>query len=232
MNYDMASRRLEDLTDSEKYVVRLGRDKRKLLTITPSASNFVLTFPPGLLDSVARLEIYWEDVKALHVNQIEVSSPTETQRAQIIYQLALFVSDGKKPLIIQTNSAANLERLVSALEFDLKNSRGTYAPITGLPYLNQGLRLASDGKITTLWADSPMDKAGVKLGEIAWSLNQNTKQQQPVANLITGLQTLAPGMYDFYLVTTAEWAKALHDRDYNHSYSFNPARQKVLLTAR
>jgi hypothetical protein len=222
MNYDMASRRLEDLTDSEKYLVRLGQDKRKLLTITPSASNCVLTFQPGLLGEVSKIEIYWEDVRALHINQVESGS-------NVIFQLALFVVDGKKPLIIQTNSAANLERLVSALEFDLKNARGNAAPVAGLPYLNQGLRLDSTGLMITLWTGSPMDKADAKAGEHAWSINQNTKQQQKKTDLETALQALTPGAYDFYVVTQADWAKAIHDRDYNHSYSFNPARVKVSL---
>jgi hypothetical protein len=228
MNFDMASRRLADISDGEKYSVRLGADKRKVLTIVTSASNCVLTFQPDLLGGAAKMEIYWEDVQALHVNVIQAVRPLGAPSK--LYQLALFVSDGKKPLIVQTNGASNLERLVSALEFDLKNSRGSYAPITGLPYLNQGLRLGGEGKITTLWAGSPADKAGVKLGEYAWSLDQNTKQQQPLANLENGLRSLASGTYDFYVVTGAEWAKAVNNRDYNHSYSFNPARQKVALS--
>jgi hypothetical protein len=82
-----------------------------------------------------------------------------------------------------------------------------------------------------LWAGSPMDKAGTKLGEILWSLDKNTDNQQHKADLEAGLQNLTPGPHTFYKTTPALWQKGLDDVRNNPSDNFNPARIKTTLTA-
>ena len=102
-----------------------------------------------------------------------------------------------------------MERLVSALEFYIKLSGHNAAPLTGLPYLNQGVRLDKDGEIATLWGNSPIDKAGLVLGDFIWSVGTKTDHQQSKTELETGLQNLKSGSNPFYYVTADGWKKSL-----------------------
>jgi len=234
MNDDMSGSRMADLQDGEKYTVLLGGDKQTVAATNPSFSKWALTLQSslgglGLLGSTTRLEIYWESVKEFHVSEIDVTSAAGTSKNKMIYQLSILSSDLKKPLTIQCLSAENMERLITALEFRLKASRGTVVPIVAMPYLYQGLRLNNDGQVTTLWADSPMDKAGLKLGEYVWSLQTNTPNQQRKADLEAQLQSLAPGQYPIYEVTASSWKRGVTDMKTYQLDTFNPLRHKAIL---
>jgi hypothetical protein len=82
-------------------------------------------------------------------------------------------------------------------------------------------------QVDALWAGSPADKAGLTCGEMLWSLEENAKRKQPVAELEAGLASLT-GSLTLYVVTTADWTKALNSGSPGHG--FNPVRRKVLLT--
>ena len=222
MDADMATRRLEDLQDSEKYTVRLGQDQEKVLNIVMTASNCVLTTQSGLvglLGDTSKIEIYWEDVKEIHASEIHSTKS--------FYKCSLLATGLKKPLTVQCATAENLERLISALEFKLKTSRGTIAPIVAMPYLNQGLRLDKNGVVTTLWADSPMDKAGLVLGDHVWSLEKNTEFQQSKIELEAGLQSLTASPHLLYKVGAAGWKRASDDMRTNGFDSIKPLRRTV-----
>jgi hypothetical protein len=47
--------------------------------------------------------------------------------------------------------------------------------LAGMPYPSQGLVLGGEGLVEKLWANSPIDKAGVQLGDMVWSLEKNTR---------------------------------------------------------
>jgi hypothetical protein len=135
----------------------------------------------------------------------------------------------KKPLTVQCVTAENLERLISDLKFKLKTSRGTTAPITSMPYLYQGLRFDKELVVTTLWVDSPIDKAGLVLGDVVWSLEKITESQSSKTELEAELQSLTSGPHVLYKVTAEGWKRALDDLKSSRTDSFRPLRRTVHL---
>ncbi len=119
MTADMASRRLEDLQMPEKYSLMIGREKQKVLSFITSYTNFILTYQGnsplgGLLGESSKIQFYWEDVQAIHCDEIEIE--TGTTHPRLLYQCSLVVSGLKKPLTVQCASTKDLIHLVSALE--------------------------------------------------------------------------------------------------------------------
>ena len=195
------------------------------------------------------IEFYWEDVKAIHCDEIEIGSgsnfalsnrseskgQTSTKK---IYQMALVVNASKKPFIVQCPTSEGLAHLVSAFEFWIgAGNKGKQAPISGMPYLSQGLRLDSDGKVALLWAGSPCAKAtgdgpgdlAVELGDGIWSLDTDTSQPQGKPNLEEALQSLVPGRHTLYVVAPADWVSRPPANNIRSTRVFNPKRQKMEL---
>jgi hypothetical protein len=123
----------------------------------------------------------------------------------------------------------DMERLVSALEYWLRTTRGSAAPMEGMPYPTQGLRLNGDDLVTTLWAGSPAGKSGINFGDLLWSLDQNEKQQQLKGDLEAGLKFLPPGNHYLYVVTPAEWKRA-QDSAVGNQIGSAPVRKQLNLT--
>jgi len=247
MGSDMAYHLIMDLQSSDKYTVFCGRDKVKVTNIVTGASQITLTMQIGLLSPLtgsSQFNFYWADLKIIHTNLIGTGLVKK-------YQCSLVLAESKKPLTIQCDSAMDLERLVSALEFYIKLSGHNAAPLTGLPYLNQGVRLDNDGQITTLWGNSPIDKAGLVLGDFIWSVGTKTDHQQNKAVLESALQALntngnineplaqpshgsrlvastqVSGSNDLYYVTAKGWKMALANKVADDPDSFRPLRRKV-----
>ena len=167
----------------------------------------------------------------IHLSKI-ISTKLEGEKetTQNKYQLTLLAKGLKKPITVQCANPEDLERLATALEFKLKTSRGaTSRPSRPCPYLNQGLRLDKDGVVTTVWADSPIDKAGLVLGDHIWSLEKNTESPQSKADLEAGLQSLTPGPHTLYKVTAAGWKRALADMRAYQFDTIRPLRRTVHL---
>jgi hypothetical protein len=228
MGGDMAYRRLTDM-QGEKYSVRWGNDKVSVVTINPTASNLILKVQSGisLLDGPSNADFYWEEVKALHCDEIKTT--TIGKPIQKTYQISLFLAESKKTITIQCATPADLQHLVSALEYYIKLSRGNIAPITPMPYLNQGIRFDNNGEIKTLWADSPMDKAGLVLGDFIWSVEKYTEHQQSKSELEAALQALTPGPHIAFKVIAKGWKMALANKIADDPDSFRPLRRKVSL---
>ena len=227
---DLAVSRLQDLTDTDRYTMKIGGGTEKILSLSPTATNLILNYKSsdalgGFVDGSGQLNFFWEDVKYIHINEMDV----ETQTPLVIYQCSLIVSGSKNPLTIQCARPEDLEHLVSTLEYFIRSSRlGHDAQPAGLPYTFQGLRLTNDGVVDKLWADSPMDKAGVSLGDHFWSIGKVAFQKQSRSDLEAGLKTLP---VTFYCASDAEWNRALHDRNPSQANSFRPRLRKVILTA-
>ncbi len=212
MPADLAVSRLQDLTDADKYTMMIGSGKQKILSVTPSNTNFIITYkstdPLGLFgNSSGTMNIFLEDIQYIHINEIDCSSPRSgTQQPNIIYQCSLVVSGAKNPLTIQCASAEDLGHLVSTLEYFIRQSRlGHDAQPGGMPYPSQGVKLNNNHVVTLLWAKSPMDLAGVGLGDHFWSVGKITSVQQSLKDLEEGIQTLPA---TFFVVSPAEWEKA------------------------
>jgi hypothetical protein len=113
------------------------------------------------------------------------------------------------------------------MEYFIRNSRlGHDTALTGIPYPAQGLVLNNDLVVDKLWTGSPMDKAGIQLGDHLWSVGKITSEQQGKKDLETGLQSLP---VTFFAASPEEWTKALTARNPGSLNIIRPKLRKVLL---
>ncbi len=226
MGSDMSIRRLGDLQDPEKYSLIVGHDKQHVLSVSPAMTGFTLTYGDGLpiggfLGGPAKIEFYWEDVRAIHCDEIKNGTQT-------LFQLGLVVNGLKKPFIVQCPTKEGLSHLVSAFEFWIGAAgAGPKAPVTGMPYLFQGLWVNNESKVTAVWADSPASQAGLRFGDVIWSLEADATQLQKNQDLEAGLQSLTPGQHDLYVVTPADWGDRVPIKDIRNVRAFKVKRQKM-----
>ncbi len=248
---DLAVSRLQDLTDTDRYTMKLGSGTQKILSLTPTTTNLVLNYKSGdtlggFLSGGGQLNFFWEDVKYIHINEIDVETQTSSANANgnngplaqpnlapqfvtsaQVYQCSLVVSGSKNPLTIQCARAEDLEHLVSTLEYFIRSSRLAHdAQPAGLPYSFQGLRLTNDGVVDKLWPQSPMDKVGVTLGDHLWSIGKVTSEKQGRNDLEAGLRSLP---VTFFAASPVEWNKAVIARDPAQANSFRPRLRKIIL---
>ena len=238
---DVAVSRMQDITDPDKYTMLIGNGKQIISSANPTNTTLTIHFksadPFGLLgggDGV--INFLWEDVKYIHTNEVDVfpsamasgiSSHSGTQPAQIIYQCSLVVSGSKYPLTLQCATSEDLEHLVSTMQYFIRNSRlGHDTAMGGMPYLYQGLVLNNDGVVQKLWADSPMDKAAVTLGDHLWSIGKVTSERQGRSDLEKGLSQLP---VTFFAASPSEWTSALLARNPSQANSFRPKLRKITL---
>jgi hypothetical protein len=229
MPADLAVSRLQNLTDADKYTMMIGSGKQKILSFTPSNTNFIIAYKSANLfgvfgDGSGQRSFFWEDVRMILVDEIDVQG----ENPSIIYQCSLIVSGSKNPLTIQCANTEDLENLVSAMEYFIRHSRLAHdAQPAGMPYPAQGLRLIGQNQVENLWAGSPADKAGLKLGDVIWSLDVNAPYLQDRKTLLAGLQSLTPGSHTLYMVNPADLAKAQGDVAFHRASSLNPKRYQV-----
>jgi hypothetical protein len=207
MTAEKAARYIGDLQDGEKYTVKVGHDTHKVLSAIPSSSGLSLAFQGslgGLLGDNSKLEIYWEDVKAIHCNQVMVFSDP----GKVFYQCTFLAKDLKKPLIIQCSGDANLKRLVTALVFQMQSANGGKTfPLSGIPYLFQGLMLNDSAEVIGLWDQSPADKSGIWLSQKVVNLDKDNYEQQGCDDLVKALDGLNPGQHVLLVDIPAEGSK-------------------------
>jgi hypothetical protein len=228
---DVALSRMQDLADPDKYTMMIGGGKQIIKLVTTTTTGLALLYKSadlfGVLNGDGQMNFLWEDVKAIHTNEIVHSSPNSgTQQPNINYQCSLVVKGAKYPLTLQCGSTDDLENLVSTLEYFIRHSRlGRDTPLTGIPYPDQGVKLTNDCVVALLWANSPMDKAGVGLGDHFWSVGKNTSEQQGRKELEAGLQSLPAALFT---VSPAEWDKAhIEARQPGSDNAIHPQLRKV-----
>ena len=224
---DLAVSRMQGVTDPDKYTMKIGNGTQKINSINTTTTNLIINYKstdPFNLDSSGPLNFFWEDVLYIHTDEIEV----EGQIPYKIYQSSLIVSGSKYALTIQCASSDDLKHLVSTMEYFIRNSRlGHDTALAGMPYPSQGLVLNNDGVVDKLWAESPMDKAGMALGDHLWSIGKVTSEKQSRSDLEVGLRSLP---VTFFYATASEWDRALHDRNPAQTNSIRPKLRKVILT--
>jgi hypothetical protein len=163
----------------------------------------------------------------IHVDEIDI----EGKSPKVIYQCSLIVSGAKEPLTIQCSTSADLKHLVSTVEYFIRASRLAHdTALAGMPYPSQGIRLNNQCLVEVLWANSPANKVGVKLGDLIWSLEKDAYYPQNQKDLETQLTALTLGSHALYIVRPVDREKGLVDMNANHTTVFNPKRQKVMLT--
>jgi hypothetical protein len=233
MRGDEAVGRLQDLIDPDKFTMKIGNGTEKILSVNPTTTNLMINYKSadaigGFLDGSGQVNFFWLDVIMIHVNEIDIQG----KNPKIIYQCSLISSDAKEPLTIQCSTPADLEHLVSTMEYFIRASRLAHdTALAGMPYPNQGLRLNNDCLVEVLWANSPSDKAGLTLGDMVWGVDKNPQDQPDRKKLEAQLGTLTSGPHDLYIVSPADRNAGLVQKNAANSSVFNPKRHKVVLDA-
>jgi len=228
---DLAVSRLQDLTNPDKYTMKMGNGTQKILSVNPTTTtltvNYKSTDPFDLLGGSGPINFFWEDVIMIHVDELDIQG----KNPKVIYQCSLIVSGAKYPLTIQCSTPADLKHLVSTMEYFIRASRLAHdTALAGMPYPHQGVRLNNPCLVEVLWANSPVAKAGLKLGDMVWSVEQNAGLAPQQEKLEAQLAALAPGQHPVYIVSPADRDAGLVQMNANHSNNFNPKRQKVVLS--
>jgi S1-C subfamily serine protease len=116
------------------------------------------------------------------------------------------------------------------MEYFIRASRLAHdTALAGMPYPNQGLRLNNQCLVEVLWANSPANQAGLKLGDMVWSLEKDALLQPERKNLEAALQALTSGPHTLYIVSPADRDKGLVQMNQDHTNYFNPKRHKLSL---
>jgi hypothetical protein len=224
----MAARRLQDLTDPDKYTFFIGHDAQKVTNVYADTTSLNITYQNGLIGLVtggtSKMDFYWEDVRAVHC--CEIQSPNGP-KGKKLFQCSLVLADAKQPFVAQCSSATNFGRLVSALEFWIQASGNKAIVVTGLPYMNHGFLMNNDRVVTQVWAKSPADVASLKPGDHLWSTGTNTRDQQNTKLLLSALQSEGP--LTLFTVIPAEWEKAKAAMMQKNGNDMNPKRQKIVI---
>jgi hypothetical protein len=218
----MAVNRLGDLEVESEYSLRVGQGGQKITSITPSATGVVIVTEGGLplgsfLGGGSNIEFYWEDVLTIYCNELDVK---ENGKTKVIYQCSLTATNLNQPLVVQCYTVNNLKHLVSALEYFIKASQGKYVTVTGMPYLNQGMVLGDEGKITAIWAGSPADNGELQLGDHLWSVNGEAHKSP--SDLKAELQALPSGKQTIEVVTPKDWDTEKEKESRLKSKNFHP----------
>jgi ParB/RepB/Spo0J family partition protein len=218
MNPLMAVNRVGDLAVESEYSLRVGQGGRKITSVTPSATGLTIVTEGGLplggfFGGGSAIGFYWEDVLNIYCDELDTPSGK-------IYQFVLIATNLNQPLVVQCYTPNNLKHLVSALEYFIKSAQGKYVPVTGMPYLNQGMVLGDEGKITALWAGSPAEKAQAQIGDHLWAVN-GSAHQTPSA-LEAQLQALPSGSQEMEVVTSKDWDREVEKENRLHSKQLRP----------
>jgi len=226
---DLAVSRMQGVTDPDKYTMMLGSGKQQIQSINTTTTNLIVNYkstdPFNMFNGPGQLNYFWEDVLYIHTDEIDVEDKIPYQ----IYQLSLVVSGSKYALTLQCASQADLKHLVSTMQYFIRNSRlGHDTALAGMPYPHQGLVLNNDCVVEKLWAESPMDKAAVSLGDHFWSIGKLAYQKQSRSDLEAGLSALP---VTFFYATASEWDRAMKARNPNVANTFRPRLRKVVLPA-
>jgi hypothetical protein len=252
MPVDVAVSRMQNIADPDKYTMMIGGGKQIISSVNPTNTTLTIQYksadPFGLFGgSNGVMNFLWEDVKYIHANEIETVRSSELGSSQlktsnsslltsnsgdVIYQCSLVVSGSKYPLTIQCATADDLEHLVSTMQYFIRHSRLAHdTALAGMPYPNQGLRLNDECLVGVLWSNSPVDKAGVNLGDMVWSVDKNAEDQPDRKKLEAQLGALTSGPHDLYIVSPKDRNAGLVQMNAANSNVFNPKRHKVVLAA-
>jgi hypothetical protein len=225
---DLAVSRIQGVTDPDKYTLIIDGDKKVIVNIATTTTNLIInckSTDPLNFNGSGPFNVFWEDVLYIHTDEIDISGENPSQ----YFHCTLIGSGAKNALTFRCNRADDLKHLVSALEYFIRNSRlGHDTALAGMPYPFQGLVLNNDCVVDKLWANSPMDKAAIQLGDHFWSIGKVAFQKQSRTDLEAGLRSLP---VTFYTASAAEWDRAMQARNPNVANSFRPRLRNVVLNA-
>ncbi len=186
---------LADLQDAGKYSMWLGKEKMSVLKVE-LVPNGVILHTQDPQESGLKVSFDWVELTAIHCDKLQVFPPGDIP-GQTIYQCGLVIPPFKKAITIECSSVENLRRLLSALEYWIKSAKGgEKAPITGLPYLHQGVLFTEKSGAAVLWVGSPVEKAGLRLGDVVWSLDKANSSKMKSFDLEKALNKLTAGKHD------------------------------------
>jgi len=221
----MATNRVGDLAVEGEYSLRVGQSGEKVTSVTPSATGLVIVTQGDLiLGGGSSQGFYWEDVQVIYTAELDSKEDGKTKP---LYYFFLYATNLNQPLVVQCNTTNNLNHLVSAFEYFIKSAQGKYVPVTAMPYLNQGLVLGDENKITALWAGSPADQAGLTFKDHVWAITGS--QPQTKTDLEAALQALPSGKQTIEVVTGNDWQTARAKESREHNSKLEPKLTEVEL---
>jgi hypothetical protein len=216
----MAISRISDLQSADDYSLMIGHDKNRMVAVVPSALGLSVQYQGGGLplggilgDNASKVVFYWEDVQAIYCDELDGNNG-------VIYQCAVIAKGLKRPFVVQCASEDDMTHMVSALDYFVRTVKGQNAPQSGMPYLNQGMILGDENKITALWAGSPAEKSQLELGDHLWSVNSEKRMQK--AELESALEALPPGRQDVEAVIPKDWDAEVEKEARLKSKAFHP----------
>ncbi len=198
LDEDTAGSYLAALQDGEKYSMWFGNDKVKVTSALPSRTGLILHFKlPG--DEGWRVGFDWTELKTIHSDKLLVYSGK--YQSQTIYQCGLVIPHLKKAITFECRSKRELGNLVSAMEYWAKGVLGGKAiPVSGLPYLHQGVLFVDKSVAAVLWTGSPVYKTGLKLGDVIWNVDKADGSQRETGELEKELKNLTPGKHVLFIL--------------------------------
>jgi ParB-like chromosome segregation protein Spo0J len=228
---DLAVTRLQDTMDTDKYTLWIGGGQYKISGITATTTNLIINCKST--DTIGSFfngggmtpTLIWEDMLYIHTDEIDIPGKIP----QKFFHCTLVGEGAKNAITFRCNSADDLKHLVSALEYFIRNSRlGHDTALAGTPYPSQGVRLDNHW-IVKLWAGSPMDRAGVHLNDLVWSMDKDTQSPQDDNKLKNRLNALTSGAYPLFIYSPPASDNIGVDQNEFHAGNFSPKRQKVSL---
>jgi hypothetical protein len=214
---EMAKEIIRELDDATAYSLADGGSVQKVLLDSVSikfefSPNALFKILGGFEISHHPREVLLQDIRALHANQIVVNPGTSPKN---LFQCGLVVG-GEDPLVVRSKAGLPIQKLASAFSLLLN------LPCGSMPYLSQGMELdTGKNSVKCLFAGSPAEAAGLKLGDIAWSFGENTEKPQEAREISAKLSMSGPGSYSLYVVNQEGQKKAREEfRRKNSTYDW------------
>jgi ParB/RepB/Spo0J family partition protein len=220
---EMAKEIIRELDDATAYSLADGGAVQKVLLDSVSikfefSPNALFKILGGFEISHHPRELLLQGIQALHANQITVDPATNPEN---LYQCGL-VAGGDDPVVVRSKAALPIQKLASAFSLLLN------LPCGSMPYLNQGMDLDTGKNIVRcLFAGSPAEAAGLKLGDIVWSFGENADKPQDARDISARLSMCGPGSYSLYVVNQEGQRKAR--QEFHHKNPNYDARDYPLI---
>ncbi len=175
------------LQDANKYSICYGNDRVTIESAPVNPASLAFFFKDR-----GPVEMNWNTLRAVHCDELQALGE---HMVQTLYQCGLVSSGLEKAIEIECAEPGDFNNLAAAVLYWAKDVKPT-----GLPYVHQGMIPDGSGKAGVLWAGSPAEKAGLRIGDTIWGLDQDGDSQQKPVEVVNQLDVLKPGSHDIYVI--------------------------------
>ncbi len=175
------------LQDANKYSIWYGNDRVTIESAPVNPASLAFFFKDR-----GPVEMNWNTLRAVHCDELQAVGE---HMVQTLYQCGLVSSGLEKAIEIECAEPGDFNNLAAAVLYWAKGVKPT-----GLPYVHQGMIPDGSGKAGVLWAGSPAEKAGLRIGDMVWGLDQDGDSQQKPVEVVNQLDDLKPGSHSLYVI--------------------------------